>query len=192
MLTKIIMKWNLWAALVFGTSFWACSDIKTAGTDEQVEGSYAIKDLDVAGLAQKGPFVKGSEVTAQGVDCKTMKFTDEKFTGKVKSNKGDFGIDDVNLSASCALFEVSGYYLNEFTGEKSSNKLTLHAISDLSDRKSVNINVLTELEYERVMNLVSKEKMSFADAKMQAEKEVLASLGILVLFVSFEGLSIFE
>jgi uncharacterized protein (TIGR02145 family) len=192
MLAKSIMKWNLWAALVCGTSFWACSDGKTAGTDEQVEGSYAIKDLDVAGLAQKGPFVKGSEVTVQGLDCKTMEFTEEKFTGKVKSNKGDFGVDDVNLSASCALFEVSGYYLNEFTGEKSSNKLTLHAISDLSDRKSVNINVLTELEYERVMNLVSKEKMSFADAKMQAEKEVLASLGIMDLFESFEGMSIYE
>ena len=192
MLTKTMMKWNLGAALVLGASFWACSDGKTAGTDEQVEGSYAIKDLDVAGLAQKGPFVEGSEVTAQGVDCKTMEFTDEKFTGKVKSNKGDFGIDDVNLSASCALFEVSGYYLNEFTGEKSSNKLTLHAISDLSDRKSVNINVLTELEYERVMKLVSEEKMSFADAKKQAEKEVLASLGVTDLFESFEGMSIYE
>ncbi|WP_173475178.1 FISUMP domain-containing protein [Fibrobacter succinogenes] len=170
----------------------ACSSEKVAGGASGDAGVVAIKDLDVAGLAQKGPFVKGSEVTVQGLDCKTMEFTEEKFTGKVKSNKGDFGVDDVNLSASCALFEVSGYYLNEFTGEKSSNKLTLHAISDLSDRKSVNINVLTELEYERVMNLVSKEKMSFADAKMQAEKEVLASLGIMDLFESFEGMSIYE
>ena len=192
MLTKKMMKWNLLAALVFGSSFWACSGDKTAGTDEQVEGSYAVRNLDVAGLAQKGPFVKGSVVTAQGIDCKTMKFTDEEYTGKVKSNKGDFGIDDVNLSASCALFEVTGYYLNEFTGKKSSDKLTLHAITDLSDRKSVNINVLTELEYERVMKLVSKEKMSFDDAKMQAEKEVLASLGLMDLFESFEGLNIYE
>ena len=121
-----------------------------------------------------------------------MKFTEEEFTGKVKSNKGDFGVDDVNLSATCALFAVSGYYMNEFTGEKSSDKLTLHAITDLKDRKHVNINVLTELEYERVMKLVSKEKMSFDDAKMQAEKEILTALGLVDRFESFEGLSIYE
>ena len=169
----------------------ACSEDKFAGGVTEDAG-LAIKDLDVAGLAQKGPFVKGSVVTVQGVDCKTMKFTEEEFTGKVKSNKGDFGVDDVNLSATCALFAVSGYYMNEFTGEKSSDKLTLHAITDLSDRKNVNINVLTELEYERVMKLVSKEKMSFDDAKMQAEKEILAALGLVDRFESFEGLNIYE
>jgi len=169
----------------------ACLDDKVAGGVTEDAG-LAIKDLDVAGLAQKGPFVKGSVVTVQGVDCKTMKFTEEEFTGKVKSNKGDFGVDDVNLSATCALFSVSGYYMNEFTGEKSSDKLTLHAITDLKDRKHVNINVLTELEYERVMKLVSKEKMSFDDAKMQAEKEILTALGLVDRFESFEGLSIYE
>ena len=169
----------------------ACLDDKVAGGVTEDAG-LAIKDLDVAGLAQKGPFVKGSVVTVQGVNCKTMKFTEEEFTGKVKSNKGDFGVDDVNLSATCALFAVSGYYMNEFTGEKSSDKLTLHAITDLSDRKNVNINVLTELEYERVMKLVSKEKMSFDDAKMQAEKEILAALGLVDRFESFEGLNIYE
>jgi uncharacterized protein (TIGR02145 family) len=169
----------------------ACSEDKFAGGVTEDAG-LAIKDLDVAGLAQKGPFVKGSVVTVQGVDCKTMKFTEKEFTGKVKSNKGDFGVDDVNLSATCALFAVSGYYMNEFTGEKSSDKLTLHAITDLSDRKNVNINVLTELEYERVMKLVSKEKMSFDDAKMQAEKEILAALGLVDRFESFEGLNIYE
>ena len=169
----------------------ACLDDKVAGGVTEDAG-LAIKDLDVAGLAQKGPFVKGSVVTVQGVNCKTMKFTEEEFTGKVKSNKGNFGVDDVNLSATCALFSVSGYYMNEFTGEKSSDKLTLHAITDLKDRKHVNINVLTELEYERVMKLVSKEKMSFDDAKMQAEKEILTALGLVGRFESFEGLSIYE
>ncbi|MBO4829545.1 MAG: fibrobacter succinogenes major paralogous domain-containing protein [Fibrobacter sp.] len=189
---KLISKsFTLWMAIVLAGLLAACSDGKVAGGVTEDAG-LAIKDLDVAGLAQKGPFVKGSAVTVQGVDCKTMKFTEEKFSGKVKSNKGDFDVDDVNLSASCALFEVSGYYLNEVSGEKSSDKLTLHAITDLNDRKSVNINVLTELEYERVMKLVSEEKMSFDDAKMQAEKEVLASLGVMDRFESFEGMSIYE
>ena len=172
------MNWNkLFAMFLIVSLFWACSDgDKTAGGTTEDAG--IIADLNVAGVTQKGPFVKGSAVTVQGIDCKTLKFTDEKFEGKVKSDKGDFEVKDVNLSSTCAVFEVAGAYLNEVTGKKTKDKLTLHALTDLKDRKNVNINVLTELEYERVMNLVSKEKMSFAEAKEQAEKEVLASFNI--------------
>jgi uncharacterized protein (TIGR02145 family) len=155
----------------------ACSDgDKTAGGTTEDAG--IIADLNVAGLTQKGPFAKGSAVTVQGIDCQTMELTDEKFTGSVKSDKGDFGVENVNLSATCALFEVRGYYFNELTGKKSSEKITLHALTDLKDRKNVNINLLTQLEYERVMNLVTEEKMSFAEAKTQAEKEVLAAFSV--------------
>ncbi len=155
----------------------ACSDgDKTAGGTTEDAG--IIADLNVAGVTQKGPFAKGSSVTVQGIDCQTMELTDEKFSGSIKSDKGDFEIKDVNLSSTCAAFEVKGYYFNEVTGKKSSDKLTLHALTDLKDRKNVNINLLTELEYERVMNLVTEEKMSFAEAKTQAEKEVLAAFSV--------------
>ena len=155
----------------------ACSDgDKTAGGTTEDAG--IIADLNVAGLTQKGPFAKGSSVTVQGIDCQTMELTDEKFSGSVKSDKGDFEVKDVNLSSTCAAFEVKGYYFNEVTGKKSSDKLTLHALTDLKDRKNVNINLLTQLEYERVMNLVTEEKMSFAEAKTQAEKEVLAAFSV--------------
>ena len=66
----------------------SCSGDKTAGTDEQSEGIVAIKNLDIAGVSQKGPFVKGSAVTVQGMDCKTMKLTGESFEGTVKNDKG--------------------------------------------------------------------------------------------------------
>ena len=171
---------HLSAFIVFAvvlTTFEACSDgDKTAGGTTEDAG--IIADLNVAGVTQKGPFAKGSAVTVQGVDCQTMELTGEKFTGSVKSDKGDFGVEDVNLSATCALFEVTGYYFNELTGKKSSEKMTLHALTDLKDRKNVNINLLTQLEYERVMNLVTEEKMSFAEAKTQAEKEVLAAFSV--------------
>ena len=185
---------KLWTFFLLASLFWACSDSdKTAGGTTEDAG--IIADLNVAGLTQKGPFVKGSAVTVQGIDCKTLKFTDEKFEGKVKSDKGDFGIEDVNLSATCALFEVTGKYLDELTGKKSASEVTLHALTDLKDRKNVNINMLTELEYKRVMNLVMVEKMSFADAKVQAEKEVLAAFNVKSKdgeFAQFEDLSILE
>jgi uncharacterized protein (TIGR02145 family) len=90
------------------------------------------------------------------------------------------------------LFEVTGKYRNEITGKKSSEELTLHALTNLKDRKNVNINVLTELEYERLMYLVTEKGKKFADAKERAEKEVLAAFGIEGNFGNSEDLTIFE
>ena len=182
---------KLFSAFLFASLFWACTDgDKTAGGTTEDAG--IIADLNVAGVTQKGPFAKGSAVTVQGIDCKTLKFTNELFEGSVKNDKGEFVVDSVTLSSTCAMFEVSGYYLNELTGKKSSEKLTLHALTNLKDRKNVNINVLTELEYERVMNLVKEDGKSFADAKKQAEKEVLASFNINGDIAKSEDLNIFE
>ena len=171
----------------------ACSDDKVAGGTTEDAG--IIANLDVAGLAQKGPFVKGSVVTLQGVDCKTMEFTDEVFEGSVINDDGEYVVENVNLSVACALLEVTGYYLNENTGKKSTGEISLHTLTDLSDRKNVNINVFTELEYKRVMILNTEKKVSFADAKKQAEKEVLAAFDVKAEngdFSLFEDLDVFE
>ena len=191
MLTKTMMKWNLLAALVFGTSFWACSGDKTAGTDEQSEGLYAVKNLDIAGVSQKGPFVKGSAVTVQGIDCKTMEFTDEVFEGEVKNNMGEFVVEKVNLSTTCAVVEVTGEYRSEMTGKKVSDKMTLRALTNLKDRTHVNVNLLTNLEYERVMYYVTEKGKTFDEAKELAEREVLAAFGMAGESAEFEDLDIF-
>ena len=171
----------------------ACSDgEKTAGGSTEDAGIIAIKDLDVAGVTQKGPFVKGSAVTVQGIDCKTLKQTDEHFEGEVKSDKGDFTVKEVSLKSTCALFEVTGLYRSEITGKKSSKELTLRALTDLKDRENVNINILTNLEYERLLHLVTEKGKTFAEAKAQAEAEVLAAFDIAGSFEEFENLNIFE
>ena len=56
----------------------------------------------------------------------------------------------------------------------------------------MNINVLTELEYERLLHLVTEKGKTFAEAKEQAEKEVLAAFDIAGSFEAFENLNIFE
>ena len=124
--------------------------------------------------------------------CPTLELTYGIFEVKVKSDKGDFAIDDVTLSSTCALFEVTGEYRSEITGKKSAGEITLHALTDLKDRKNVNINVLTELEYERLMFLVTEKGKKFTDAKARAEKEVLAAFGIDGDFDNSEDLTIFE
>ena len=186
-------KWIL-PAFALGTIFMAaCSDGKdTAGTSEEAEGITAVVDWEVAGVSQKGPFVTGSAVTVQELDGVTLKQTGKSFKGSIKSDKGDFAIKDINLESQYAILEATGYYRDEISGKKSSGMVTLRALTDLSNRKTVNINLLTHLEYERVMYLVNKKKMSIADAKVQAEEEVLASFAIEGDFGESEDLDIFK
>ena len=181
------------ACTLTSMAFWvACSSSGDKDVSGGASGDMGIVADIITGDAQKGPFVKGSAVTVQGIDCKTMTLTDEHFEGVVKSDMGDFAMKDIALSSLCAVFEVTGQYRDELTGKKSAGEITLHALTNLKDRKTVNINVLTELEYERLMHLVTEEKMDFADAKKLAEKEVLATFGIQGDFDNSEDLTIFE
>ena len=170
----------------------ACSDDESDDFVGGASGDMGIVAKDIAGLAQKGPFVKDSKVTVQGIDCKTLELTDEIFEDKIASDKGDFAFDDVTLSSTCALFEVSGIYRNEITGNTTSESVTLFALSDLKDREHVNVNMLTDLECKRVLYLVTEKSKKFVDAKKQAEKEVLAAFGIAGDFDNSEDLTIYE
>ena len=191
-----IMKLNrILGSLAVGAMLWACSDNDgkdVVGGASGDSGITAVTDWEVAGVSQKGPFVTGSAVTVQELDGVSLKQTGKSFKGSIKSDKGDFAIKDINLESQYAILEATGYYRDEISGKKSSSTVTLRALTDLSDRKKVNINLLTHLEYERVMYLVNKKKMSIADAKAQAEKEVLASFGIVGDFGESEDLNIFE
>jgi len=180
------------ATFSFAAMFWACSSDNVAGGASGDAGVVAVKDWEVAGVSQKGPFVTGSAVTVQELDGITLKQTGKSFKGTIKSDKGDFAIKDINLQSQYAILEASGYYRDEISGKKSSGTVTLRALTDLSNRKTVNINLLTHLEYERVMYLVTEKKKSIAEAKEQAEKEILATFGIDGDFAESEDLNIFE
>ena len=170
----------------------ACAGDDVAGGASGDAGITAVKDWEVAGVSQKGPFVTGSSVTVQELDGITLKQTGKSFKGTIKSDKGDFAIKDINLQSQYAILEASGYYRDEITGKKSTGTVTLRALTDLTKRKTVNINLLTHLEYERVMYLVTEKKMSIAKAKAQADEEILAAFGIDVDFGKSEDLNIFE
>ena len=186
-------KWILPTLTLGAILVTACSDGRqTTGTSEESEGITAVKDWEVAGVSQKGPFVTGSSVTVQELDGITLKQTGKSFKGTIKSDKGDFAIKDINLQSQYAILEASGYYRDEITGKKSTGTVTLRALTDLTKRKTVNINLLTHLEYERVMYLVTEKKLSIAKAKAQADEEILAAFGIDVDFGKSEDLNIFE
>ncbi len=175
--------------------FASCSDSSdgdktTGGATEETQG-FAITDKVVAGVSQKGPFVNGSSVHLYGLDSETLGQSGSVFTGKIASDRGDFKVLGVNLTSQYALLEANGYYRNEVTGEKSKSPIMLYAITDLSDRENVNVNLLTHLEYERVLKLVS-DSVNVRDAKKIAEEEILKNFYVNLYVESFEDLNIFN
>ena len=186
------MKKGLFKIAAVALLLTACAGDDVAGGASGDAGITAVTDREVAGVSQKGPFVTGSAVTVQELDGITLKQTGKSFKGSIKSDKGDFAIKDINLQSQYAILEASGYYRDEISGKKSSGTVMLRALTDLSNRKTVNINLLTHLEYERVMYLVTEKKKSIAEAKEQAEKEILASFGIDGDFAESEDLNIFK
>lgn len=139
----------------------------------------AISLNEVSGVTQKGPFLAGSTVLVREMeDGRTLTQTGNSFNGKILNDKGEFKINARMLVSQYVMLEANGPYRNEVTGEYSNFPLTLFAITDVNDRNIVNVNLLTHLEYERVVYLVTKQKMKVRAAKRQAQKEVFGLLNI--------------
>ena len=166
------------------------SSSSVQGADETVK-TVAISKQVFNGVAEKGPYAAGSTLRLSELD-EALDLTGTNFEWEVTGSQGDFTSPKITLSTQYAQLQVSGSYYNENFFKPSTGTLTLRGIVDLKDRESVNINVLTELEYERVMHLVNEEGKTFADAKALAEKEVLAAFSIAGDFDNSEDLTIFE
>ena len=174
----------------------ACSDddSKTAGGSTEDQNTIAIEDMTIVGVSQKGPFIRGAKVLAYELqDGETLKQTGKNFVGSITRDDGLFDVRSVSLMSQYVYMSVNGFYLNEVTGEQSDAPVLLQAITDLTLRDETNINLLTHLEYERVLALVDREKMTIKDAKAQAESEVMKAFYIdLSLENNFEDLNIFS
>ena len=168
----------------------ACSDKVASGASEDV-GITPLERWQVAGVSQKGPFVTGSTVNVLELDGSTLTQTGKIFKSSIRSDKGDFAISGSGLVSQYAMLEVDGYYRNEITGQVSSGSLVLNAITDLSHRENVNVNLLTHLEFDRVKNLVSQ-GYSVKKAKDQAEREIIVTMAMNESSKKFEDMNIFE
>lgn len=131
----------------------------------------------INGVIQKGPFVSGSKVTVAELDQK-LNLTGKTFTTTILNDRGEFSLKDLPLSTDYVQIIVDGFFFNEIKGKLSDAQITLFAISDIKDINSINVNVLTHLEVERVKHLIQKENMAFEQAKKQALQEVLGAFYI--------------
>ena len=144
------------------------------------------KDCNLTGFAQKGQFVKGSQVTAFAVGS-DMVATGESFPANISDDLGAFSIAG-RTAAPYFELRAEGYYFNEMEGVTSTNPLYLEAFVKSDDTKA-NINLMTTAIRPRVKKLI-KDGKSYADAVSQAQGELLKALGFTGTAGNFDDMDI--
>ena len=144
------------------------------------------KERNLTGFAQKGQFVKGSQVTAFAVGSDLVP-TGESFPANISDDLGAFGITG---KTTAPFFELraEGYYFNDLEGATSGSPLYLEAFVKTDDSKA-NINLMTTAIRPRVKKLI-KEGKTYAEALNQAQNELLKSIGFTGTAGNFDDMDI--
>lgn len=125
----------------------------------------------IEGYAQKGPYIAGTQIQMRELN-ENLGQTGSQFSTQIENDQGYFSIEDITLESQYVEFSGIGFYFNEVSGEISSANLSLQTLSDVNNRSSLNINILSHLEQKRVERLVTEGNMDFSQAKTQAVNEI--------------------
>jgi len=163
------------AALSFAlaTLLAACGGGSPAGSTATVPP--AATYTATSGLAQKGPFAAGSTVSVRELGL-NLSTTGNLYTYTTKAG-GAFTPSDKYASALLAV-TATGSYADEVTGATSDGPVTLTSYANLGTDTALNVNVLTTLAATRTNTLLNTNGMTFANARAQAQREVLGAFGI--------------
>lgn len=149
----------------------SCSDDEP-NVDSKVEaGKYSL-----SGKVEKGPFVRGSAISVQPLN-ESMTAIGTVFNGEIIDDAGSFNLGQIELASQFVRIATDGYYFNEVNGSLSTGQLHLIALADISDKSTVNVNILTHLKSARIQKLVESGK-NFTEANKQAQKELLTQFGL--------------
>lgn len=134
----------------------------------------SLKTYNIEGKAQKGPYIVGTNITISELD-ENLNQTGKVLTSTITDDQGKFEIPDFEFVSSFVQLTADGYYFNEMSGPGyvTSDRLVLKSIADLDETRTININILTHLEVERLKFLVKEGNLSFLDAKKQCYEEIL-------------------
>ena len=144
-----------------------------SGCKKDDEPAYSLNKL--SGFVQKGPYINGSAITVTELN-ENLNPTGKTFSSQIFDNKGSFEVNEVSLNSMYVEIRADGFYFDEIKGEKSAAQLTLFGLADISNKNTINVNILTQLEKRRVEYLV-EQGLAFRDAKVQAQSEVLNAFG---------------
>lgn len=134
------------------------------------------KEYNVSGRVEKGPFVSGSAITIQPMS-EQMQVLGAMYSSTIQDHTGNFSFGSRLFESPYAELTANGYFFNEVTGQLSSGTLYLRAIVDLTKSETVNVNILTHIKYQRVLNLISQGK-TYAEANRQAQEELFTAFGL--------------
>ena len=148
-------------------------DEENGGKEEE---SFTPKNFEVTGKVEKGPFISGSVINMQPMN-QQMHAVGSTYSATITDDIGSFSFNSEKFSEPYARLSVSGYFYNEYKGTLSNGQITLQSVVDLRDKSTVNVNLLTHIKYQRVLNLIEN-GASFADANAQAQEELLKAFGL--------------
>lgn len=159
---------KLVSILLMLTLFFSCSDDEKNGTQ---------KNWHIQGKVEKGPFVKGSKINIQELN-ESLAPTGRSFPTTIIDDEGNFNLDNITLESPYVLLIADGYYFNEVSGDLSRGEITLQALANLNDGSSININPLTHLKKDRLIQLITQEHLSYKEANTKAQTELLTNFGL--------------
>lgn len=164
-----------------GTSPWGNfggSSVNTAAVDT---AEPRIVGARLVGVAEKGPFRYGTSIKLIELDS-TQHLADSKRTHKtcILNGDGNYSFDSVDYVSPYLRVKANGYYRSELTGGLSPSPVTLEAVVDVTEKDTVNVNILTHMEAERVLKLVenSGNNQPIRAVKAQALRDILSSFDI--------------
>ena len=145
-------------------------------SNKNIAASFSKKaySISISGSVTKGSYVSGSELTFFELNS-SFNQTGKSFNTNITDDLGNFSLNASGLTEEYARVVGNGYYWNEVTNEVTESKLTLLGLCQTS--QEINLNAITNLEYERVLQL-TKEGKTFTQAKTQALNEILTAFGI--------------
>jgi hypothetical protein len=158
-----------WLGIASGSASYA------AAIDRDPNGTLTQR-VHLSGAVQKGPFVAGSPIRVANLDARGRP-TGARFSTTTRDDLGNFELD-FDATALISV-EGTGRFYNEATGALSATAVTLRALgnSRLSGPRSVNVNTVTHVTFDRVRKLVS-EGVTFEEARGRAEWELESALGL--------------
>ena len=171
--------------LIMLSVLYGCS----AGSSEGgLSGTGGPPRIIVNGQAEKGPFLKRSEVTYHYINEAGETLT-EDFSTTTTDDMGNFSLalNDPGLIE----IRVSGYHYDEINNQISDGFLTLNGLYIAGDEEAqaARVNLLTHIIHDRVLMLMADENLSAGLAVTQAEQELLGELESIIPKVGINDFS---
>ncbi len=148
------------------------------------------ENLQLWGVAEKGPYVAGAKLTVVGTTKSGENPDDTSVEASVGSDNGYFMVSIPRAAGAEAAFvylEAEGKFFQEISAKESVGEYILKAVAAIPDRQKkmggdvqMNINVVTHLTHLRAKKLITSGGMNAKDAIAAAEAELREGLSMVV------------